>query len=155
MNKQRIVAGMAFVALISAGLSIPNMASARDDGHHKVKKERVEHKRNRQDRDHGHKKQRVGITSKKIKKVHMDHNPRRHDRHGKSRRGHAYGHHHRPRHSHGRHLGWYLDRHHRHGHPKKWHKMRKHQRRHHYERRDYRYNNDGRIRFHIEYSDWL
>lgn len=149
MNKQKIVAGMAFLALIATGLSIPSMASAYDGGHNKVKKERVEHQR-------GQQRERRVITTKKVKKVHMDHNPRRHDRHGKPGRAHDYGHNRGSRHSHGRHLGWYLDRHNRHGYPKKWHKMKKHHRRHHHERADRPYYDDsGRIRFHIEYSDWL
>lgn len=144
MNKQNIVTGLAFVALISSGLSIPSLASAYDGGHQRIQKERVDHQR-------GKHKERVVMTNKKVKKVHMDHHPRRHERHGKPHRGHGHkrGH----RHSHGHHLGWYLDRHHRHGYPKRWHKMKKHHR-HGHRARPY-YDDGGRIRFHIEYSDWF
>jgi hypothetical protein len=146
MNKQKIVTGLAFATLIATGLSIPGLASAYESGHSKVKKERVEHQR-------GQQRERVVITSKKVNKVRMAHHPRRYGK-DKPGRGHGHSHQRGPRHSRGHHLGWYLDRHHRYGHPKKWHKMKK--RHHRHEHRDHpSYDDGGRIRFHIEFSDWL
>lgn len=143
MNKQKTIPVMALVGLISLGLAYTGTVSAHERGHHK-EKQRVEQRHHRHDRDGDRDGRRVIITSKKVKRIYRDHEPRRHH-HRKHRHDHDYG----------RHLGWYLDRHYRHGHPKKWRKMKRHLRRHHHEHRNHHYDDDGRVRFHIEYSSWL
>lgn len=145
MNKQKTIPLMAIVGLISMGLAYTGSASAHEKGHHKGNKERIEYQHQRKGRDNDYGRERVVITGKKVKKIYTHHKPRRHDRHRKHRRSH----------NHGKHYGWYLDRHHRHSHPKKWRKIKRHQRHHYHEPRNYRYDDDGRIRFHIEYSSWL